>query len=119
MLVWSTSERSDFGGGGSEGGGVARLSKRARRVSAGDKSVWVVEASNFPGKESEKSGRIREGEGEGRLWRFRSSGETPSLCDKFRTVGGALVERPFVEEVSACGGGALAIVQFDDDSGEV
>ena len=115
VLVWSTSERSGFGGEG--GGGVTKLSKKARRISVGDKSVWVVEVQNFPGKESGKLKRNREGER--RLWRFRGSIEAPSLCDKFRTVGGgaALLERPFVEEVSACGGGVLAIVQFEDDSG--
>ena len=122
VLVWSTSDRSGFGGEG--GGGVTKLSKKARRISVGDKSVWVVEVQNlpgndvnFPGKESGKLKRNREGER--RLWRFRGSIEAPSLCDKFRTVGGggALLERPFVEEVSACGGGVLAIVQFDDDSG--
>ena len=113
MLAWSTSERSGFGG---EGRGVVKLSKRARRVSVGDKSIWVVEGSNVAAEEAVMTGRNREGEG--RLWRFRGNGETPpSLCDKFRTVGGALIENPFVEEVSACGGGVLAIVQFDGDSG--
>ena len=115
VLVWSNSDRSGFGG---EGGGVTKLSKKARRISVGEKLVWVVETGkerNFSGKESGKFRRNREGQA--RLWRFRGSIEAPSLCDKFRKVGGALLERPFVEEVSACGGGVLAIVQFDDGSG--
>ena len=112
VLVWSTSERSNFG----ERKWVAKLSKKAKRISVGDKSVWIVEASNFPGKESGKSGKIREGEG--RLWRFRSSIGAPSHFDKFRTVGGMLVERPLVEEVSVCGRGVLAIVQFEDAGSE-
>ena len=113
VLVWSTSHRSGFG---NEGGGAVKLSKRARRISVADNFVWVIESSSFPGKESGKPTKDRKGEA-GRLWRFRNDEDTPTLYDKFRTVGGALLESPLVEEVSACGGGVLAIVQSDDDAG--
>ena len=108
VLVWSTSHRSGFG---NEGGGVAKLSKRGQRITVAENFVWIIEAV-----ESGKPAKDRKGEA-GRLWRFRNSEEAPTLYDKFRTVGGALLESPTVEEVSACGGGVLAIVQFDDDAG--
>ena len=102
VLVWSTSERSGFGEG------AARLAKRASRVAVGEKAVWLVEAAGSP------PGRSR-----GRLWRFRSSGgeEPAAPFGRFRRVDGALAEHPFVEELSACGGGVLAIVQYDGDRG--
>ena len=113
VLVWSTSHRSGFG---NEVGGVAKLSKRGQRISVAETYVWVIEASNFPGKGSGNPAKNRKGEA-GRLWRFHNNEEAPSLFDKFRTTGGALLESPLVEEVSACGDGVLAIVQFDDDKG--
>ena len=108
VLVWSTSHRSGFG---IEGEGAVKLSKRARRISVADNFVWIIEAV-----ESGKPAKDRKGEA-GRLWRFRNDEEAPTLYDKFRTVGDALLESPLVEEVSACGDGVLAIVQFDDDAG--
>ena len=55
-----------------------------------DNFVWVIEAFNFPGKGSGKLAKNRKGEA-GRLWRFHNNEEAPTLYDKFRTVGGALL----------------------------
>ena len=106
VLVWSTSERSGFGEG------AAKLAKRASRVAVGEKAVWLVEAAEEAGSPPGKS--------RGRLWQFRNCGGKEAAAaafERFRRVGGALAENPFVEELSACGGGVLAIVQYDGDGG--